>query len=138
MSTSVGRKGAGFTLLELLIVVAVISILAAIAFPSYRSYTLTARRVDGQASLQRVLLEQEKWRANHATYASSLTDLGMGSGSADGHYTLALSGVTGTGFTATATAATGGSQTADTACAAMTLTLNELTVTNAPAACWRQ
>jgi hypothetical protein len=44
--------------------------------------------------------------------------------------------VTATGFTATATAA--GGQTADTACAAMTLTLNGLTVTNGPAPCWRQ
>ncbi|MFB1490679.1 MULTISPECIES: type IV pilin protein [unclassified Thiocapsa] len=126
----------GFTLIELMIALAIVAILTAIALPSYQSYIQSARRTDGQASLQRIMLEQEKWRSNHPTYTATLSDLGVTSSSADGHYTLALSGTSGTGYTATATA-TGG-QANDAACADMTLEVDAADVTTGPAGCWKQ
>ncbi|MDQ7974852.1 MAG: prepilin-type N-terminal cleavage/methylation domain-containing protein, partial [Rhodocyclaceae bacterium] len=42
------RSASGFTLIELMIVVAVIAILAAIAYPSYQEYVMRSRRVEGQ------------------------------------------------------------------------------------------
>jgi type IV pilus assembly protein PilE len=126
----------GFTLVKLLSVVAILAILAAIAVPSYQSYVRSARLTDGQASLQRIMLEQEKWRSNHSAYTASLNDLGVTSTSADGHYTITLSGATGTGYTATATAT--GSQASDTTCSPMTLAVNGANVTTGPGSCWKK
>ena len=69
------RHGRGFTLIELMIAVAVIAILATIALPSYRQYVLEARRGDGQTALQRIQLAQEKWRTNHDSFTTTLSDL---------------------------------------------------------------
>lgn len=128
----------GFTLIELMVVVAIIGILAAIAYPSYTSYIQNSRRADGQGALQRIVLEQEKWRANHTTYTETLSDLGIAPSSPEGYYTLALSGANGTGYTATATAT--GAQANDTQCASMTMvvSLGGATITTNPSTCWKK
>lgn len=84
------KRPAGFTLIELMITVAVIGILAAIAYPSYTEYVTRAKRADGKAALLQVQLAEEKWRANHTSYGSS-TDIGITT-SPDGHYAIAISG----------------------------------------------
>lgn len=114
-------RGAGFTLIEMMIVLAIVALLAALAYPSYIGYVQRARRSDGQVALQRVMVEQEKWRTGHSSYASALSDLGLETSSDAGHYSLSLENVTATGFRAVATAA--GDQTNDTACSPMTLSL---------------
>lgn len=106
-------KNKGFTLIELMIVVAVIGIIAAIALPSYEDYVMRARRADAKTALLNVQLAQEKWRANNTTYGA-LSDLGISSTSDDGYYGVAVSGATATAYSATATAQ--GSQAADTDC----------------------
>ncbi|MDD2761648.1 MAG: type IV pilin protein, partial [Methylomonas sp.] len=75
-----------FTLIELMIVVAVVGILAAIGYPSYTEYVTRAKRADGKAVLLQVQLAQEKWRTNHTTYGTK-ANLGIGA-SPDGHYTV--------------------------------------------------
>lgn len=114
---------AGFTLLELLIAVAILGILASIAIPSYQSYIRKSRRADAIVALSRIQLAEEKWRANHTTY-DSLANIGVASTSDQAYYTLDVASATGTGYTATATAASGTSQTSDTGCTAMTVTVN--------------
>ncbi|NMG14650.1 Minor pilin, type IV [Aromatoleum bremense] len=130
------RAAEGFTLIELMIVVAVVGILAAIAYPSYQEFVRKARRADGKEALVRVQIEQEKWRTNNTTYTSNLVDdLGLDDESAEKHYTLAISGTSGTGYTVTATAV--GAQADDTDCA--TIVLKEGVAESekrTPAVCW--
>jgi type IV pilus assembly protein PilE len=66
------KKQLGFTLLELMIVVAVIAILAALALTSYRNQILKSKRAEGKQVISDLALRQEKWRLNNATYASTL------------------------------------------------------------------
>ena len=113
----------GFTLVELMIVVAVVAILAAVAYPSYLDSVRKSRRSEAFAALSAVQQAQERWRANHAQYgnlanpADANTLPGIATTTAKGYYTIAVSGPSATGYTATATAA--GSQISDSACAVM-------------------
>jgi type IV pilus assembly protein PilE len=129
-------KNKGFTLIELMIVVAVIAILAAIAYPSYQNYVRQARRADAHEALMRIQLEQEKRRANQPAYTNNLADLNLTATSSDGYYTLAITASSGIGFTATATAQ--GPQTQDTGCTTITLVVNNAGVNRPEPQCWRR
>ena len=63
----------GMTLVELLIVVVIVAILAAIAIPVYTGYLQRARRADAKTALEQVRAAQEMWRAEKGSYA---TDFG--------------------------------------------------------------
>lgn len=80
-STSQGLKSVlGFTLIELMIVVAVIAILAAIAYPSYQEYVRKTKRVEMQTNLQDIAMNIQKYKiANFKVEGATPTDLGIAS-----------------------------------------------------------
>jgi type IV pilus assembly protein PilE len=60
----------GFTLIEMMIVVAIIGILASIAYPSYRESVLKGRRAEGRAALADLLQQQERYMTQRNVYLS--------------------------------------------------------------------
>jgi type IV pilus assembly protein PilE len=105
----------GFTLLELMIVVAVVAILAAVAYPSYLDTVRKSRRADGQAALANAQIAQQKLRSSCRFFAGTLaaadncdvsaaaSTVRLAATSPDGWYSIALSNASATGYTVTAT-----------------------------------
>lgn len=144
------RKVSGFTLIELMITVAIVGILASIAYPSYLSQVLKSRRSEAVAMISQIQQAQERWRANCPFYANSIsapapsagqcpTDLskGLNIGTvSDARYTYGLSNVSATTYTMTATAIAGSSQASDTGCTVLAVTVTNGSAANTPPACW--
>ncbi len=59
----------GFTVIELMIVLMIVAILVALAYPSYVDYVRKARRGEAQQLLMNWSINQEIWRSNNPTYA---------------------------------------------------------------------
>ena len=71
------RSANGFTLIELMIVVAVITILGAIAYPSYTAYTKRAKRSDAQQLMQEISLKEGQYILDARTYTTALNSTGL-------------------------------------------------------------
>ena len=113
-------KSSGFSLIELLIVVVIIGLLAAIALPSYSAYVIRANRADAKDMLTNVMFEMERFATRNRTYTLDMTALGFGADpveSAEGLYTIdateCSNGSVATCIILTATPAAGGPQVGD-------------------------
>ena len=96
------KNSSGFTLIELMIVVAIIGILAAIAIPNFMNYQCKAKQSEAKANLGNIRTAEEAYRAEYDTYSSSTGNIGFAlSGNAKYAYTIAAGAST---FTATAAA----------------------------------
>lgn len=67
-------KWTGFTLIEMMIVVAVIAIVAAIAIPSYQSSVLKGKRAQGRTAIAELLQQQERYMTQNNCYLAFTTD----------------------------------------------------------------
>lgn len=121
----------GFTFVEMMIVVAIIGILASIAYPSYQNYLLSSRRAEAQADMLKIQLGLEKWRANNNTYTNNLASINFTD--TNTYYSFQISNNTGSSYTITATAQ--GSQTSDTGCTS--LTLDQSNIKTPATGCWK-
>ena len=97
----------GFTLIELMIVVAIIGILAAIAIPNFMSYQCKAKASEAKSNLGNLMTAQEAYRAEYDMYSSSAGLMLQLKAGSQPRYTYTLTGGT-TTFSAAATAALGG------------------------------
>lgn len=70
----------GFTLIELMVVVAIVAIIASIAIPSYRNYVMRADRADGITPLQTIMNAQERYYTDNRTYVTNLGTGGLNIG----------------------------------------------------------
>lgn len=114
----------GFTLIEMMIVVAIVGILTAIAYPSYISYVVRSNRSAAQGYMQEVSNLQQRYLLDARAYAASLAALNATAPSnVSSHYSITTApkaSTTPPGFTVTATPI--GSQLArDTACGTLTV-----------------
>lgn len=80
----------GFTLIELMIVVVIVAILAAIALPSYRQSVLKSRRTDGESALLQASQRMEVYYAKNASYTKSLASALIPAESPEGYYTITI------------------------------------------------
>lgn len=131
------RRTRGFTLIELMITVAILGIILAIALPSYSAYIRKSRRADAMASLSAAQTALERCYAANFTYANPPC-ADPPATSSKGYYTLAMVS-TATTYTLTATAT--GPQVDDTTCASMSIdNANQMTALDASAVaqtrCW--
>lgn len=130
-----GRAQHGVTLIELMIVVAIVAILSALAYPSYDRYVIKTKRSVAQSALLQVADRQQQFFMDNKQFATDLTNLGF---PANPHvvdddanstvtsdpkaaYSLALSNVTATTWTATA-APLQGQLSRDTYCGSLSIT----------------
>lgn len=75
MQQSFRHRDAGFTLIELMIVVAVIAVLLTIGVPTYRDYMLRGHRANAQAVLTEIAGRQQQFLLDRRAYASTLAEL---------------------------------------------------------------
>ncbi len=118
-------KVLGFTLIELLITIAVIGILAAIAYPSYTDHVARSNRSEGQRELLRVANLMEQRFLDTRAYTEDMTELGLAAdpyitASGGSHYSIDAT-VNGATYTLTATAI-GTQLRADAYCKELTVT----------------
>ena len=110
------RRATGFTLIELMIVVAVVAILATFAYNTYQEQMRKSRRSTAVQVLSDLALREEKWRSYNATYATmaalpSASTLINTTNSP--YYSITASNLTGTTYTLTATPRAGTAQAGD-------------------------
>lgn len=144
------RNVQGLSLLELLIVIAIVGILVTVAYPSYQSMVQQSRRSDAQTALMALQMAQTRFRGNCPHYAQNIGNNNTcGAGPAgstvdgrtvsqEGFYQLSIEANSATGNAYTLVATPQGTQAGDSACSPMTMTVNQTNPEGlrGPADCW--
>ena len=132
------NKQGGYTLIELLTAVTVLGIISVIAITSYISQVKKSRRNDAIESILSISLAESRYRTSNSQYGTLAQVWGGVTTTAEGYYTLAISNISATSYTITATAqGTQASDTADgTSCTTLSFAQASGSVTKSPSACW--
>lgn len=126
-------RSCGFTLIELMITVAVIGILAAVAYPAYLDQVRKARRADAEATLLNIAARQQQMLLDTRSYVATPAALNVSIPNAvQQTYTISIVVGTATVPSFTATATPLGSQSAD-KCGVLSI---EQTGSKSPPTCW--
>ncbi len=72
------RLKCGVTLIELMIVVAILGILAAVAYPGYLQYAAKSKRIEAKTALLKIAMLQERFYLQNNRYTTDMTKLGFG------------------------------------------------------------
>lgn len=83
-----GARTRGFSLIEVLVIAAIVAILATIAYPAYQDQMMKTRRSTAKAALSDAASRQEQYFLNNKTYADSLAELSVSTTTDGGFYTL--------------------------------------------------
>jgi type IV pilus assembly protein PilE len=129
------RRSAGFTLIELMIVVGIVAILAAVAIPSYQESVRRGRRADARVAMTNLATRLERCFTQFGAYDAADCDIASPADSPEGFYELTVDREAATW---TLTAEPQGAQAEDTACGTFTLTnTGQRDVSgDTPARCW--
>jgi len=131
------RRFSGFTLVEMVVALAAVAMLAVMALPTFQGRLAEARRGDATAALQRIQVAQERYRDAHGLYADALAPLGVAALSSEGLYDLALEVGPGERYVGRARARADGAQAHDSACAEISLHVEQGFATLGPSPrCW--
>lgn len=128
----------GLTLVELMVVVAVMAIIATIAYPLYTNQVQKSRRADAKIAVETVAMAQERFYTINGSYSASLGSLQVstdiqGGDSDQGYYTIATTG--GQAFAVTATRSATGQQQGD-GCTSFTINQAGQKTSNPATGCW--
>ena len=129
----------GFTLIELVIVVAIVAILAAIAVPSYRNYVMRGNRNAAEGVMLDMAAAEERYLIDNRAYTNSNAQLGY-AGNVDPNYAIVVATSSGLppSYTITATPIAGGPQAGDAACNVLTLTnAGDKKASGSSTQCWQ-
>jgi type IV pilus assembly protein PilE len=99
MTRERGRREHGVTLIELMIVVVIIGILAAIAYPSYQNQVRDSRRADGKAALLQTAQQLERCYTRFASYNNAGCGVALPVGSPEGFYQVTAAALNAGSFT---------------------------------------
>ncbi len=127
----------GFSLIELMIVVAIVAIISAIAYPSYERYVRKTKRADAMNTLLETAQRLERCYTSFGSYNNASCSVVSGSSitSEKGNYTIVPTSAAST-YSLTATPVAGTTQALDTECATFTLTNTGQKTSTGGGSCW--
>ena len=139
------RRNSGFSLVELVVALAIVAILSMVALPSFMDSVRKSKRTDAQAALNRATTNLERFFGANGTYTTDTSELGLlidddTAYSDDRGYVMTVTaGATGIGssYVVTATAAAGSMQADDTGCTVLAVnSFGQQTPSPASSHCW--